>query len=77
MTRLLVKSMSLAALLVVTVGSGSIAFAHGGDHAHMSIAELVTHLSTSFDHKSAIVAVGGAFAFAAALVLLTGKKRAR
>ena len=77
MIRLLVKTMALAALLVVTVGSGSIAFAHGGDHAHMSIAELVTHLSPSFDHKSAIAAIGGAFALAAALVLLTGKKPAR
>ena len=75
MIRLLVKTMALAALLVGTVGST--AFAHGGDHAHMSLVELETHLSTSFDHTSAIVAVGGAVALAAALVLLTGKKRAR
>ena len=77
MIRLLVKTLALAALLVVIAGPVSIAFAHTGDHAHMSIVELVTHLSTSFDHKSAIVAFGGAFALAAALVLLTGKKRAR
>jgi hypothetical protein len=77
MIRLLTKTLALAALLVVTVGSGSIAFAHSGDHAHMSIAELVTHLSTSFDHKTTIVAIGGAFALATVLVLLTGTKRAR
>ena len=77
MIRLLAKIMALAALLLVTVGSGSIVLAHGGDHADMSVVELVTHLSASWDHRSAIVAIGGAFALAAVLVLLTGKKRAR
>jgi hypothetical protein len=43
----------------------------------MSVADLATHLSASWDHRSTVVAIGGAFALAAALVLLTGKKRAR
>ena len=78
MPRSLVTTLALAALaLVIVAGFDSLALAHSGDHAHMSVVELVTHLSASLDHKSGIVAIGGAFALAAALVLLTGKKRGR
>jgi hypothetical protein len=77
MPRSLATTLALAALSLVIAGFDSPALAHGGDHAHMSVLELVTHLSASLDHKSAVVAVGGAFALAAALVLLIGKRRAR
>ena len=78
MLRSLAVTFVLTALVLVTAaGFGSVAFAHGGDHSHMSVADLATHLSASWDHRSTIVAIGGAFALAAALVLLTGKKRAR
>jgi hypothetical protein len=70
-----VKFLPLVAL--ASAGLVSPALAHGGDHAHMSVVELVTHLSASLDHKSAIAAIGGAFALAAALVLLIGNRRAR
>ena len=77
MLRSLAVTFVLTALVLVTAaGFGSVAFAHGGDHSHMSVVELVTHLSSNWDHRSTIVAIGGAFALAA-LVLLTGKKRAR
>ena len=78
MLRSLAVTFVLTALvLVMATGFGSVAFAHGGDHSLMSVVELATHLSDSWDHRSTIVAIGGAFALAAALVLLTGKKRAR
>ncbi len=78
MLRSLAVTFVLTALVLVTAtGFGSVAFAHGGDHSHMSVVELVTHLSSNWGHRSTIVAIGGAFALGAALVLLTGKKRAR
>jgi hypothetical protein len=78
MLRSLAVTFVLTALTLVTATDiGSVAFAHGGDHSHMSVVELASHLSANWDHRSTIVAIGGAFALAAALVLLTGKKRAR
>jgi hydrogenase/urease accessory protein HupE len=78
MPRSLASTLALAALSLMSVaGFASPAHAHGGDHAHMSVAELVAHLSASLDHKSAMVAIGVAFALATVLALLTGKKRAR
>ena len=78
MLRSLAVTFVLTALTLVTATDiGSVAFAHGGDHSHMSVVELATHLSASWYHKSTIVAIGLAFALAAVSALLIGKKRAR
>ena len=53
------------------------ALAHGGDHAHMSFSELMTHLSASLDHKVTIGIIGLVLALAASSVLVIGKKRLR
>jgi urease accessory protein len=50
---------SLAALVAVaTTGFSSAAFAHVGDHSHMSFAEGLAHPFSGLDHILAMVAVG-------------------
>jgi urease accessory protein len=50
---------SLTALVAIaTAGFSSAAFAHIGDHSHMSFAEGLTHPFTGLDHMLAMVAVG-------------------
>ena len=50
---------SLAALTAVATASFSAAaFAHAGDHSHMSLAEGLAHPFTGLDHVLAMVAVG-------------------
>ena len=52
-------TLSLAALVAVAVtGLSSAAFAHVGDHSHMSFAEGLRHPFTGLDHMLAMVAVG-------------------
>ena len=57
--RWLTHKASLAALAAVaTAGFSSAAFAHIGDHSHMSLAEGLAHPFTGLDHMLAMVAVG-------------------
>ena len=50
---------ALAALVAIAVvGLNSAAFAHVGDHSHMSFAEGLTHPFTGLDHMLAMIAVG-------------------
>jgi urease accessory protein len=50
------KLLSLAA--VATIGFSTAAFAHVGDHSHMSFTEGLLHPFTGLDHVLAMVAVG-------------------
>jgi urease accessory protein len=53
------QKISLAAFVAVaTAGFSSAAFAHVGDHSHMSFAEGLAHPFTGLDHMLAMVAVG-------------------
>lgn len=53
------RKASLAALTAIaTAGFTSAAFAHIGDHSHMSFAEGLAHPFTGLDHLLAMVAVG-------------------
>ena len=63
--------------LLATAGFSSAALAHAGDHSHMSVTELLTHLSASLDHKSTIVAIGAVLAVIAVAAVVMGKKRPR
>ena len=57
--RRLFQKISLAAFVAVaTAGFSSAAFAHVGDHSHMSFAEGLAHPFTGLDHMLAMVAVG-------------------
>jgi urease accessory protein len=59
MRRSFASKASLAALAAVaTIGFSSTAFAHVGDHSHMSFAEGLAHPFTGLDHILAMVAVG-------------------
>jgi hypothetical protein len=72
------RSFALVSLAAAaTAGFAPAAFAHVGDHSHMSVTELVTHLSASLDHRSAIVAIGAVFAVIAVAVVVMRRKRAR
>jgi urease accessory protein len=54
-----VHKISLAALVAVaTAGFSSAAFAHVGDHSHMSFTEGLLHSFSGLDHVLAMVAVG-------------------
>src|SRR6201995_5936086 len=57
--RSLTRSASFAALIAVaTAGFSTAAFAHVGDHSHMSFTEGLMHPFTGLDHMLAMVAVG-------------------
>jgi urease accessory protein len=59
MRRSFIRSASLAALVVVAVaGFSPAAFAHVGDHSHMSAMEGLLHPFSGLDHILAMVAVG-------------------
>jgi urease accessory protein len=59
MRRSFIRSASLAALVVVAVaGFSPAAFAHVGDHSHMSVMEGLLHPFSGLDHILAMVAVG-------------------
>jgi urease accessory protein len=57
--RLFAHKASLTALVAIaTAGFSSAAFAHIGDHSHMSFAEGLAHPFSGLDHLLAMVAVG-------------------
>lgn len=73
--RSIATKFSLAALVAVaTIGFSSAAFAHVGDHTHMTVAEIANHLWSSLDHKLTIMAVVLVMALAGASVLLARRK---
>jgi urease accessory protein len=52
------KASLVALTAIATAGFSSAAFAHIGDHSHMSFAEGLAHPFTGLDHMLAMVAVG-------------------
>lgn len=59
MHRSFAHEVSLAALVAIaSVGFSSVAFAHVGDHSHMSLTEGLLHPFSGVDHVLAMVAVG-------------------
>ena len=59
MRRSFARNLSLAALVAAaTAGFSSAAFAHVGDHSHMSFMEGLLHPFSGLDHMLAMVAVG-------------------
>jgi urease accessory protein len=56
--RLAHKASLVALTAAATAGFSSAAFAHIGDHSHMSFAEGLAHPFTGLDHMLAMVAVG-------------------
>jgi urease accessory protein len=59
MRRSFARNLSLAALVAAaTAGFSSAAFAHVGDHSHMSFVEGLLHPFSGLDHVLAMVAVG-------------------
>jgi len=69
------QALSLAALIApAVVVISPAAFAHAGDHSHMTIAEMANHLWSSLDHELTILAVVLVMVLAGASVLLARRK---
>jgi hypothetical protein len=71
MRRLLLPK--LLAATALTAGAGAPAWAHVGDHSHMTFGELANHLASRPDHMLAIAAV--ALTLGAAALSVTIKRR--
>jgi hydrogenase/urease accessory protein HupE len=67
-----ISSVALTALAIV--GFSTSAFAHVGDHSHMTVSQLANHLLTNVDHELAIMVVGLVIALASASVLLVRRQ---
>ena len=70
------RALPLAALTAIAVtGFSPAAFAHVGEHSHMTVSELANHLLSNLDHRLALMVVVFVIALAGASVLLARRKR--